>query len=232
MNSTQQVSIEILLNSAKQMKAMADNMGCVYHDEKIADFASSAIEDNKETKDFILEKIHENIPLFLDLKNLRIDGNNGLGYVWHKEDVRTIKIGEFFNISYKFDPISKFEAKRGNAGGLYCSREVKPEEIEIVDIFVYTSNSTLPEYNICTAWSLTKNCPSTYHLIGNYDVKTWNEIYNLAKWTRAQTQLLWKSFEMSIKKIQETQQQICNNRKNLYKSNKSVGVYMKIERTI
>ncbi len=230
MNSTQQVSIEILLNSAKQMKSIADNMGCVYHDEKIADFARSAIEDNKETKDFILEKIRENIPLFLDLKNLRIDGNLGIGYVWHKEDIITIKIGEFFNISYKFYPISKFVAKRGNAGRLYCSREVKPEEVEIVDVWTYTSNTALPEHNICTAWSLTKNCPSKYYLPGNYDVKTWNDIYNLAKWTREQTKLLWKSFEMSIKKIQETQQQICNNCKNLYKNNKSVGVYMKIER--
>lgn len=232
MNNTQKASIEILLNSAKQMKSMADNMGLDYHDERIADFARTSMDDNKETKDFILEKIRENIPLFFNLKNLRIDGDCGLGYVWHKEDVTTIEIGEFLNISYKFHPISKFEAKRGNVGGLYCSREVKPEEIEIVDIFAYTSNTTLSEYNICTAWSLTKNCQKAYYLPGNYDVKTWNEIYILAKWTRAQTQLLWKSFEEALKTIQNNQQKICNKLENLHRTNQSIGVYVKIERTL
>ena len=54
MNNTQKATIEILLNSAKQMKSMADNMGRDYHDERIADFARASIDDNKETKDFIL----------------------------------------------------------------------------------------------------------------------------------------------------------------------------------
>lgn len=232
MNNTQKVSIEILLNCAKQMKSVADHMGQVYHDEKIADFARAAMDDNKETKDFILEKIRENIPLFFNLKNLRIDGDCGLGYVWHREDIISMEIGAFFNISYKFHPISKVEAERGNAGGLYCSREVKPEEIEIVDVFARTSDSSLPEYNVCSAWSLTQNCPRPYYLPGNYDVKTWNEIYNLATWTRAQTQLLWKSFEEAVKSIQETQKQICNSRENLYKTNEAVKAYVKIERTI
>ena len=232
MNNTQKATIEILLNSAKQMKSMADNMGLDYHDERIADFARSSIDDNKETKDFILLKIRENIPLFINLKNLRIDSEFGLGYVWHPENVISIRIGRFFNISYKFHPISKFEAKRGNAGGLYCSREVKSEEIEIVDIFAYTSNTTLSEYNICTAWSLTKNCHKLYYFPGKYDVNTWNEIYKLAKCTRAQTQLLWKSFEEALKTIQNNQQKICNKLENLHRTNQSVGVYVKIERTI
>lgn len=232
MNNTQKASIEILLNSAKQMKSLADNMGLDYHDERIADFARSSMDDNKETKDFILKKIRENIPLFLNLKNLRIDGDCGLGYVWHKEDVITIKIGKFFHISYKFLPISKFEPKRGNVGGLYCSREVKPKEIEIVDVWVYSYDTSLQEYSICTAWSLTKNCQKSYYLPGNYDVKTWNKIYNLAKWTRAQTQLLWKSFEEALKTIQNNQQKICNKLENLHRTNQSVGVYVKIERTL
>ena len=232
MNNTQKVSIEILLNGAKQMKSVADHMGQVYHDEKIADFARAAMDDNKETKDFIMEKIRENIPLFLNLKNLRIDSEFGLGYVCRPENIISIQIGKFFNISYKFHPISKVEAKRGNAGGLYCSREVKPEEIEIVDVYTYTSDTSLPECTVCSAWSLTKNCTNKYYLPGNYDVKTWNEIYNLATWTRAQTQLLWKSFEEAVKSIQETQKQICNSRENLYKTNESVKAYVKIERTI
>lgn len=232
MNNTQKVSIEILLNGAKQMKSVADHMGQVYHDEKIADFARAAMDDNKETKEFILEKIRENIPLFLNLKNLRIDSLNGYGSIWREDDCISAKIGKFFEFTYKFHPISKVEAERGNAGGLYCSREVKPEEIEIVDVFARTSDSSLPEYNVCSAWSLTQNCPRPYYLPGNYDVKTWNEIYNLATWTRAQTQLLWKSFEEAVKSIQETQKQICNSRENLYKTNEAVKAYVKIERTI
>ena len=232
MNNTQKVSIEILLNGAKQMKSVADHMGQVYHDEKIADFARAAMDDNKETKDFIMEKIRENIPLFLNLKNLRIDNENGLGFSWSEDGTISTKIGKFFEFTYKFHPISKVEAKRGNAGGLYCSREVKPEEIEIVDVYTYTSDTSLPECTVCSAWSLTKNCTRPYYLPGNYDVKTWNKIYNLATWTRAQTQLLWKSFEEAVKSIQETQKQICNSRENLYKTNESVKAYVKIERTI
>lgn len=232
MNNTQKVSIEILLNGAKQMKSVADHMGQVYHDEKIADFARAAMDDNKETKDFILEKIRENIPLFLNLKNLRIDNGSGLGFSWSEDRAISTKIGKFFEFTYKFHPISKVGAKRGNAGGLYCSREVKPEEIEIVDVWAHTSDTSLPEYKVCSAWSLTKNCTRLYYLPGNYDVKTWNEIYNLATWTRAQTQLLWKSFEEAVKSIQETQKQICNSRENLYKTNESVKAYVKIERTI
>ena len=232
MNNTQKATIEILLNGAKQMKSMADNMGQYYHDERIADFARASIDDNKETKEFILTKIRENIPLFLNLKNLRIDSEFALGYVWRPENVISIRIGKFFNISYKFHPISKFEAKRGNAGGLYCSREVKSEEIEIVDVWVYSYDTSLQEYSICTAWSLTKNCQKSYYFPGKYDVNTWNEIYNLAKWTRAQTQLLWKSFEEAIKTIQDNQQKICNKLENLHRTNQSVGVYVKIERTI
>ena len=231
MNNTQKISIEILLNGAKQMKSMADNMGQVYHDEKIADFARSAVKDNTETKNFILEKIRENIPLFLNLKNLRIE-NNVIGPYFFDNSAISAKIGKFFEFVYKFRPFSTFEAKKGSAGGLYCSREVKPEEIEIMDVWAYTSNTSLPEYNICSARSLTKNCPKTWIFSGTYDVKTWNEIYNLATWTRAQTQLLWKSFEEAVKMIQETQQQICNSRENLFKINQSVGVYVKIERSI
>lgn len=232
MNNTQKATIEILLNSAKQMKSMADNMGRDYHDERIADFARASIDDNKETKDFILLKIRENIPLFINLKNLRLDIELGLGYVWHPENVISIRIGRFFNISYKFHPISKFEAKRGNAGGLYCSREVKPEEIEIVDVWAYSYDTSLQEHSICTAWSLTKNCHRLYYFPGKYDVNTWNEIYELAKCTRAQTQLLWKSFEEALKTIQNNQQKICNKLENLHRTNQSVGVYVKIERTI
>lgn len=232
MNITQKASIEILLNSAKQMKSLSDNMGLDYHDERIADFARAAMDDNKEIKDFILEKIRENIPLFLNLKNLRIDSELGLGYTWREENIISIQIGELFNISYRFHPISKFEAKRGNAGGLYCSREVKSEEIEIVDVWVYSHNTSLQEYSICTAWSLTKNCPKSYYLPGKYDVNTWREIYKLANWTRAQTQLLWKSFEEAIKTIQNKQQKICNKLEDLHRTNQSVGVYVKIERTL
>ena len=231
MNNTQKVNIEILLNGAKQMKSIADHMGRDYHDEKIADFARSAMDDNRETKDFILEKIRENIPLFLNLKNLRID-NGEFGYSWFENRVISAKIGRFFEFTYKFHPISKVEVKKGNAGGLYCSREVKPEEIEIVDVWAHTSDTSLPEYDICSAWSLTKNCSRSYYLPGNYDVKTWNEIYNLATRTKAQIQLLWKSFEEAVKLIQETQKQICNSRENLYKTNQSVGIYVKVERTI
>lgn len=231
MNNTQKVSIEILLNGAKQMKSVADHMGQVYHDEKIADFARSAMDDNKETKDFILEKIRENIPLFLNLKNLRID-NCGFNDMWKSVYPISACIGKFFEFSFNFHPTSSFDVKKGGAGGLYCSREIKPEEIEIVDVWAHTSNTALPEYKICSAWSLTKNCTNKYYLPGNYDVKTWNEIYNLATWTRAQTQLLWKSFEEAVKSIQETQKQICNSRENLYKTNESVKAYVKIERTI
>ena len=231
MNNTQKANIEIILNGAKQMKSLADNLGGCYHDEKIANFANAAISDYNETRAFILQKIDENIPLFLNLDDLRID-NGAFGWMWCEKDCIFTKIGNFFQLAYKFHPMTRFEPKRGNAGGLYCSRKVEADEIEIVNVSAQTSDTSLPEYSVCSAWSLTQHCEGRYDTNGKYDAKTWNEIYNLATWTRAQTKLLWKTFEDAVKIVHETQKQICNDRENLFKKNSEVGVYVKIERTI
>ena len=232
MTIADELEIANLLADAASMKKLADNMNRLYHDEKIAEYAGAAISDFKETKDYIVKTIDKNIALFFDLDNLRVD-NSSLGYSFDESRVIANHcLGKFLHIVFKFHPLGHRAYSRGNAGGLYTW--ATPDEIEIVDVRAETSDTSLPEYRVCSAWSLTdpnaKRGGRCYALFGNYDAKTWNKIYNYATWSREQTKLLWRSFKEVLKERVSAFHKTANDMEALRKRNSGVGVYVKVER--
>lgn len=230
MNIADELEIANLLANAASMKKLADSMKQVYHDEKIAEYAGAAITDFKETKNYILKTIDKNIALFFNLANLRVD-NDFFGRSFYESRVITNCLGKFLKISFKFHPCGRREYWKGSGGGLFT--KATPDEIEIVDIRADTSDTSLPEYEVCSAWSLTDpNAESggrDYALFVNYDAKTWNKIYNYANWSREQTKLLWRSFKEVLVERVSVFQGIANDMEELHKKNSNVGVYEKIK---
>lgn len=232
MTIADKLEIENLLIDAASMKKLADSMKQVYHDERIAEYASAAISDFKEVKNYIIKTIDKNIALFLDLDNLRVD-NDSLGYSFSEDRaVANHRLGRFLHIVFKFHPRFHHEYWRGNAGGLYT--KATPDEIDVIDVRAQTSDTSLPEYRVCSAWSLTdpnaERGGRCYALFGNYDAKTWNTIHDYASWSREQTKLLWKSFKEVLKERVSVLHGIANDMEALHKRNSGVGVYVKVDR--
>ena len=101
-----------------------------------------------------------------------------------------------------------------------------PDEIEILDVYVSTSDTSLPEYKVFSAWSLTdpnaeKN-GRVFALFGKYDAKTWNKIFHLATWSKEQTKLLWRSFTEVVKDRVTKFKGSADEMQSLFNKNKEV----------
>lgn len=225
MTNADKTEIATLLKGAKELKAQADNAETVYHDEKIAEYAKAAVADYREHEQFILKTIRDNIPLFFNLNELRIDRDGSFSCIWSRGDVSAKRWGRFLNISYAFCPLKDFKPWKGNAGGLYAKAEAN--EVEVKWVRAYTSDTSLPQYKVCSAWSLV-NHADKYNLNGAYNAKTWGEIYNYAAWTREQTKLLLASFKEAVALVMGNQKARADAGEKYFRKNETVAEYEKV----
>jgi len=218
-------NIKNLVKDLASMKEVAEKMNEVYHDEKIAAFAKAAMQDYKEIQDFLTKTIRENKELFLDFNNLRID-NSGFNDMFCSQYMVVAHITKFFDIAFWLTPPPNMKYWKGNAGGLYA--KVTPDCVNIVEVRAYTSDTSLPQYRICSSSSLTKHNAPQYNLDGKYNAETWRYIYFLAKNSQSQTKFLWDSAQEAIKSRIESFRGMANKREQAKADTKNVGVYVKI----
>ena len=218
-------NINNLVKDLASMKKVAEKMDETYHDKKVAAFAKAAIEEYREVQDFLTRTIRENKELFLDFNNLRID-NAGLGDMFSSAYPVVAHVTQFFDIVFWLTPPPNMKHWAGNAGGMYA--KVTPDCVDIVEVRAYTSNTSLPQYNVCSSESLTKHNSREYRLDGRYNAKTWRYIYTLAKNSQAQTKFLWESAQEAIKCRIERFRGMANASEQARGETQNIGVYVKV----
>ena len=96
----------------------------------------------------------------------------------------------------------------------------------VQDVWVHTSDTSKPEYKVCSAWSLTSHQPRDLDI--EYTAKGWREIYCLATWTREQTKLLLAKFEEALQSLAAGFKSNALDKEAVAKKNASVGEYVPV----
>jgi hypothetical protein len=101
-----------------------------------------------------------------------------------------------------------------------------PKAITVVDVWAYTSDTSKPEYKVCSAWSLVRNGERDLEKL--YNAKGWREIYCYATWTREQTKLLLSTFEKALETRVAEFKASALDKEETAKKNASVGKYVPV----
>ena len=226
MTEADKKQIETLLATAKEMKGIAERQVTPYHDEKVAEFASKAVGEYREVRDYLVGMIGKNKEVFLDFNNLRID-NGGLGMSFFEIYPVVARFGKYLHVSFHLDKSGIKRSWSGNAGGLYA--EVDPGSVMILDVWLASSDTKDPNYDTISHWALAGGGGrQAYDLSGCHDAQTWQEIYNYATWTRAKCKLLWKSGIDAVRERGEFYRANANKTEQTHESLSAVGVYIRV----
>lgn len=229
MTKAEKTNIDNLLSNAKSMQKLSQSFDGEYRDEKIYAYANAAVKEYNELKCFILRKIRENIGVFFNLKNMSI------GSFWQplsfsgfprEDEIYSDQIG-MLNITFKVNNDYITDIRRSN-----CSSSARvytfssPKAITVIDVWAHTSDTSKPEYNVCSAWSLVRHGERDLEKL--YNAKGWLEIYCLATWTREQTKLLLSTFEKALQTQVAQFKANALDKEEIAKKNASVGKYVSV----
>ena len=201
MNETDVAEIEGLLKTATKMKELATNASRLYKNPKMAEYARAAIKDFNDLKAYILKKIDENLELFVNLKKIHLSSHPfDDGYIAIRDHKPvTISLTDMLEISFYVNPTRRLEIKRGNAGGYDV--ELLREEIQLKDVWVYTSDIDKPEYTLVSSHGLWKknndlNVPK--YLDTAQTGAWWEQAKQMSDRTKRYGELLWSQFKKCI----------------------------------
>jgi hypothetical protein len=229
MTKAEKTNIDNLLRNAKSMQKLSQSYDGEYRDEKIYAYANAAVKEYNELKCFILRKIRENIGVFFNLKNMSI------GSFWQplsisgwprEGETYSDQIG-MLNITFKVNNDYITNIRRSN-----CSSNARvytfssPKAITVIDVWAHTSDTSKPEYNVCSAWSLVRHGERDLEKL--YNAKGWREIYCLATWTREQTKLLLSTFEKALESLTAGFKANALDKEETAKQNANVGQYVSV----
>ena len=229
MTTAEKTHINNLLNAAKSMQKLSQSYDGEYHDEKIAAYAKAAVKEYNELHHHILKKVKDNIGLFLNLRNLSIGSFWSpltFGGMPRTDTVYSDQIGMFiirFKVDVRYITDVRKNGASSNANFFTFS---SPRGIIVTDVDAHTSDTSRPEYRVCSAWSLVKHSPRD--LDRNYDAKAWHEIYCLATWTREQTKLLLAKFEEALQSLAVGYKANALDKEELARKNANVGQYVSV----
>ena len=213
---TEDTEFESMLNSAKAMMKTMNDLNRPYMDDKIMKFAKDAMSEYREVRDFLVKKIGENIPLWLNPENLELSDDY---YCIEREKEYSTKIyfieGNFFEIYFAFTDIST--VKRLGSRSFYLQRG--GDEIEVLDVACYPKGAKLYETLAFKNDNTDLSKPRTS--------REWEAVYWKAMHTREYTESLWKyaknALKMRIGTIKH-KAQLAEDSKN---ANSKVGNYKK-----
>ena len=203
MNETDVAEIEGLLRTATKMKELAANASRLYKNPKMAEYAKAAIKDFNELKAYIIQKIDENLELFLNLKKVHLSSHPfDDGYIAirdHKPVV--IRLNDMLEISFYVNPTRKLSIERGNAGGYEV--ELLRDEVELKDVWVYTSDTSKPEYGLVSGYGFWKATPNKDLNVPKYldtaqSGAWWEQAKQMSDRTKRYGELLWSQFKKCI----------------------------------
>jgi hypothetical protein len=232
MTIADKTEISNLINSAKAMQSCVDNIKWVYHDDKIAEYAKSAIKNCIEVKQYIKDTIGENIALFFDIsKPIKLTNDNG-GTDWLKlRNGQSLTFDYKDGLNIKFYPIAQQSVINFVKDTYSASFMVTSTDAFVVqDVFprVY-HNTKHPDYDIGYSYDLIFN---NHDRITNfdceYDGETWKKIYNYAKNTRAKTEFLIRAFKAQLGVINSNIKSEATKREQFLEYAKMVEKYTKV----
>lgn len=229
MTKAEKTNIDNLLCNAKSMQKLSQSLDRKYRDEMIYAYAKAAVKEYNELKNFILGKIRENIGVFFNLQSMRIGSfYQPLSFSgWPREDeTYSDQIG-MLNITFKVNNDYITDIRRSNCSSsamLYTFSS--PKAITVIDVWAHTSDTSKPEYKVCSAWSLVRHGERDLEKL--YNAKGWREIYCLATWTREQTKLLLATFEKALQTQVAQFKASALDKEEIAKKNASVGQYVSV----
>jgi hypothetical protein len=232
MTIADKTEISNLINSAKAMQSCVDNIKWVYHDDKIAEYAKSAIKNCIEVKQYIKDTISENIALFFDIsKPIKLTDNGG-GTDWLKlRNGCSLTFDYKDGLNIKFYPIAKQYVKNFERTIYSASFMVTSTDAFVVqDVFprVY-HNTKHPDYHIGCADDLVFfNRDHITNFDCEYDGETWKKIYGYAKNTRAKTEFLIRAFKAQLGAINSNIKSEATKREQVLEYAKMVEKYTKV----
>ena len=221
-----------LINSAKAMKECVDNFKWVYHNDKIAEYAKSAIKNCLEVKEYIKETITENLALFFDIsKPIPLTTNNG-GTDWLR-----LRNGQSLIFDYKdglhikLHPINQVYIREFIRETYSASfRATSLNAFVVQDVFPQIYNDVKhPDYDIGSADDLVfRNRDHFTNFDCEYDGKTWETIYKRAKATRAKTEFLIRAFKAQLGVINNRIKAEATKMEQILEQSKNVEEYKKV----
>lgn len=229
MTNAEKTNIDNLLRNAKSMQELSQSFDGEYRDEKIYAYATAAVKEYNELRDFILKKIRENIGVFFNLKSMSIGSFfQPLTFSgWPREDeTYSDQIG-MLNITFKVNNDYITDIRRSNCNSnarMYTFSS--PKAISVKDVWAHTSDTNAPEYKVCSAWSLVRHGERDLEKL--YNAKGWREIYCLATWTREQTKLLLSTFEKALETRVAQFKASALDKEETAKKNANVGQYVSV----
>lgn len=244
MTQADKTEISNLLASAGAMKHLANELNAPYNDAKIAEYAVAALKDAKETKEYVLSVLRDNLALFMDLNNIRIGGG-----CWGFEDVRKFNkertvfytIGNILHIKVRVDD---FVQKPCNECGVALI-SAKPDDVEVVNVWIENSDTSLSAKKWGYNDSIYHYCSSNDLYFGTYagadkdtivkfnpkwigTAKYWNYIRECADRTRAKADIMFKELKFRIAAEIERLKARANEIEDVREANAKVGAYVKI----
>lgn len=201
MNETDVAEIEGLLNTATKMKELAANASSLYKNPKMAEYARAAIKDFNDLKAYILKKIDENLELFVNLKKIHLSSHPfDDGYIAIRDHKPvSICLTDMLEISFYVNPTRRLNIKRGNAGGYDV--ELLREEIQLKDVWVYTSDTSKPEYRLVSGygfWKTNNDLNVPKYLDTAQSGAWWEQAKQMSDRTKRYGELLWSQFKKCI----------------------------------
>lgn len=232
MTIADKTEISNLINSAKAMQDCVDNIKWVYHDDKIAEYAKSAIKNCLEVKQYIKDTINENIALFFDIsKPIKLTTDNG-GTDWLKfRNGQSLTFDYKDGLHIKLYPIPhcySFDFTRSIYSASFRATSIKAFKVEDVFPQIY-GNTKHPDYDIGCADDLVFfNRDRITNFDCEYDGETWKKIYVYAKNTRAKTEFLIRAFKAQLGVINKTIKDEATKREQFLEYAKMVEKYTKV----
>ena len=224
MNITDTIEVKNLINTLTDLTEVNKSLNKKYVDQKVVEFANNVITDHNNIQKFITITILDNIELFYMNNNGelcigldRVDANTfSRGYEI------SIPMGNLLHMTIKLNNPNEVTVKPNSNGYTYKVIFSKGN-LSIRDIHFYTSDTSNPKYDICSAWSITRYYERITKLPLNAErtIAEWNAIYKAAFWGEKQNKLNMETFlEVLKNEVKRKVSQITNAKNmmtNMYK---------------
>ena len=229
MTKSDKVEIANLIENATKMAEFTKKLSAPYRDKSVADYAKAAIKDALEAKRFILSVIDANLQLFFNPSKIELGTHPCSGNPWwNLRDNKPLSFGfGDLNIVVKIRPET---VKKFVVGTYEASFATTLDGITISDVCAYTSNTSRPEYNICTNDDLVFSNRFTNLDLdnGKYSTEYWRCVYNAANATKAKTKFMVDSLKRFLVGKSASLKAIADKKEEAAAAIADVGVYKKV----
>lgn len=231
MITSDKVEIASLIGNIEEMRDFSSKMDKPYHDRKIAEYAKAAFDDAKETTDFILKTVNENLEMFFNLKNIELSTSHYSANYWVKLRDGN-RLGFYFGKFTVFFRVDKSKVRNFTTDMCYKASFALADNKGMEATFVrpYTSHTEDKLYSLCSSGDLFYSSQGKmgYALQGDYTPAVWNTIKWKAESTREQTQILLEDFKNVLRGFAASHKAKADKAEATRAENRKTGAYVRV----